>query len=119
MAWKSCRVLDGCSLGLKAFRTRQREDPMSRSVAFRSLRFVGPAVALVYGLAAHATPAKAAPRPAPRLTADTTYPNLFYGAVPSQGYDLPVLVFVHGLGGSFVDWIEVDNCPTSVAGCKG
>jgi|HubBroStandDraft_1064217.scaffolds.fasta_scaffold10668_2 hypothetical protein len=92
---------------------------MSRSVAFRSLRFVGPAVALVYGLAAHATPAKAAPRPAPRLTADTTYPNLFYGAVPSQGYDLPVLVFVHGLGGSFVDWIEVDNCPTSVAGCKG
>jgi hypothetical protein len=81
------------------------------SVAFAS--------ALVYGLTARATQAKTAPPSAPRLTTDASFPNLFYGAVPVQGDNLPVLVFVHGLGGSYVDWIEVNNCPTSVAGCKG
>ena len=90
---------------------------MSLSTAFRSLRS---AAVLLVVLAVCATAAtKNAPPSAPPLTTDANYPNLFYGAVPSQGYDLPVLVFIHGLGGSFVDWIEVNNCPVSVSGCKG
>ncbi|MGC9947909.1 MAG: dockerin type I domain-containing protein [Bryobacteraceae bacterium] len=94
---------------------------MSRSVAFRGFRSIVPAIALVVGLAAHAPLAHATPPPAPQLTIDTTYPNLFYGAIPTKGYDLPVVVFVHGLGGSYVDWIESANCPTNpapIGNCK-
>lgn len=91
---------------------------MSRSELFRSIRLAGLAVTLASGL----TLATTNPPAAPPLTVDATYPNLFYGAVPSQGYDLPVLVFVHGLGGSFQDWIESANCPTTPPvgpTCKG
>jgi hypothetical protein len=98
---------------------------MSRSVNFRRFRPALLTVALAVGLAAHASPATkaaATPQPAPPLTIDTTYPNLFYGAVRQSnpaGYDLPVLVFVHGLGGSYIDWIEASNCPANVVGgCK-
>jgi dockerin type I repeat protein len=89
---------------------------MSRSVAFRIIKPAGLAVALAFGLT---LAAQTLPPSAPALTIDTTYPNLFYGAVPAKGYDLPVLVFVHGLGGSYIDWIEANNCPTGViGGCK-
>ena len=97
---------------------------MSRSVVFRNFRSAGLTVALVFGTTLAAA-AQTTPPAAPPLTTDTTYPNLFYGAVPatptapSGGLNGPVVVFVHGLGGSFVDWIESKNCPTSVAGCKG
>jgi len=89
---------------------------MSRFVAFRSFRSAVSTAALVFGLtlAAHASPPSA-----PALTTDATYPNLFYGAVPASGYNGPVIVFVHGLGGNVQDWIEVKNCPSSVTGCKG
>src|SRR5579871_5797772 len=65
--------------------------------------------------------ARATPPAAPPLTVDANYPNLFYGATPAKGYDLPVVVFVHGLGGNWQDWIESSNCPTvtPVGGCKG
>jgi hypothetical protein len=93
---------------------------MSRSVSLCRFRSAVSTVALVFGLAAHAMPAtNTAPPAAPPLTTDANYPNLFYGAVPPQGSDLPVVVFVHGLGGNFQDWIEVANCPTSIVGCKG
>ena len=93
---------------------------MSRSVIIRGFRSAVSALALVAGLAGLASSAtKPAPPPAPALTTDANFPNLFYGAVPSKGYDLPVIVFVHGLGGNFQDWIENLNCPTSVVGCKG
>ena len=92
---------------------------MSRSVLFRSFRSVVLTGSLLSGLtvAAHAQP-----QPAPPLTIDTTYPNLFYGAVPSSnpaplgGINGPVVVFVHGLGGSYIDWIESANCPANVVG---
>jgi len=91
---------------------------MSRSVAFRSFRSAGLTLALLFGLAAHATPAtKATPPAGAPLTVDPNFPNLFYGGVPSKpaGYDLPVVVFVHGLGGSFQDWIEASDCPSTTA----
>src|ERR1051326_4459108 len=83
---------------------------------FRGFRAVVLTVALVLALA---FAAQAAPPSAPPLTTDPSFPNLFYGAVPPGGKSAPVLVFIHGLGGSFVDWIEINNCPTSVPGCKG
>lgn len=60
------------------------------------------------------------PPAAPPLTIDPVLPNLFYGASPSN--DAPVLVFVHGLSGSYQDWIESKNCPTTAPTgpvCKG
>jgi hypothetical protein len=90
---------------------------MSRSVAFRSFRVAVLAGAWAFGLIL-AAQTKPPPAPYP-LTTDATYPNLFYGAVPASGPNAPVIVFVHGLGGNFQDWIEVANCPASVAGCKG
>lgn len=97
---------------------------MSRPVIFRTFRSVVLTAALAFGLvslvsAATTTATKNTPPAAPALTTDSTYPNLFYGAIPSKGYDLPVIVFVHGLGGNVQDWIEVSNCPTSISGCKG
>jgi hypothetical protein len=65
---------------------------------------------LAFGL-----PLAAQPPVAPRLTIDPNFPNLFYGAVPSKGYDLPIVVFVHGLGGSYIDWIQAANCPENPA----
>lgn len=91
---------------------------MSRSAVFHSLRSAASFAALVVGLAGQAF--STAPPSAPPLITDSNFPNLFYGAVPTRGYDLPVVVFVHGLGGSFVDWIEANNCPNPlpVGGCK-
>ena len=62
---------------------------------------------------------QAAPPPAPALTTDAVHSNLLYGAIPANGANAPVIVFVHGLGGNVQDWIEVSNCPTSISGCKG
>jgi hypothetical protein len=89
---------------------------MPLSAVFRAYRPAGltALLLLAFTLAAHA-----APPSAPPLTTDANFPNLFYGAIPAGGTNAPVIVFVHGLSGSFVDWIEVNNCPTSVAGCKG
>jgi hypothetical protein len=72
-----------------------------------------------------ATPA-AAPPPAPPVTQDSQLPNLFYGATPptciygNSGVTTcptPVLVFVHGLSGSYADWLESANCPPSPIPC--
>jgi hypothetical protein len=62
------------------------EDSMSRSVAFRIIKPAGLAIALAFGLtlAAQTATARSATHYRP------IYPNLFYGAVPSKGYDLPV-----------------------------
>ncbi len=90
---------------------------MSVCAVFRGLRSVVSVVvpALALTLAAQAS----TPPSAPPLTTDPVFPNLFYGAIPSGGANAPVIVFVHGLSGSFIDWIEVNNCPSSVPGCKG
>lgn len=91
---------------------------MSLSLAFRSLRAAGFAVALVLVLS---LALQAAPPSAPRLTIDPSFPNLFYGADPPGQTDAPVIVFVHGLGGSYIDWIEANNCPTNpapIGNCK-
>jgi triacylglycerol esterase/lipase EstA (alpha/beta hydrolase family) len=47
------------------------------------------------------------PPGAPPPTPDPTQPNLFYGAIPPNGPNGPVLVFVHGLGGTAMDWWDV------------
>jgi hypothetical protein len=52
-------------------------------------------------------PAQATPPAAPAVTVDPTQPNLFYGAIPSNGPEGPVIVFVHGLGGTYKDWLDV------------
>ena len=52
-------------------------------------------------------PARAAAPPAPAVTVDPTQANLFYGAIPPNGPEGPVLVFVHGLGGTYKDWLDV------------
>jgi hypothetical protein len=57
-------------------------------------------------------PALAAPPSAPPVTVDPTLPNLWYGAIPPTGQHGPVVVFVHGLGGTYADWLEGNNCPT-------
>ena len=44
---------------------------------------------------------------APPAAQDPTQPNLWYGAIPPAGTNGPVLVFVHGLGGSYKDWLDV------------
>src|SRR6202167_5138748 len=38
---------------------------------------------------------------------DPTQPNLFYGAIPPNGPEGPVVVFIHGLGGTYKDWLDV------------
>ena len=69
-----------------------------------------------------------APPSAPPVIQDSVLPNLFYGATPLTTATppgpcasvttcpTPVLVFVHGLGGTYADWLEVNNCPTTPAG---
>lgn len=49
----------------------------------------------------------APPPAAPAATADPTQPNLFYGAIPPNGANGPVIVFVHGLNGTAMDWWDV------------
>ena len=73
---------------------------------------------LLVALLALALAAQAKPPAAPPLIIDSTYPNLFYGVDPRP--NAPVLVFVHGLGGSYVDWIEASNCPNPlpIGNCK-
>jgi pimeloyl-ACP methyl ester carboxylesterase len=68
---------------------------------------VGVRVFLLLSLAAiltgplFAQAASAPPDPVP----DSTYPNLFYGAIPSNGLGIrPVLVFIHGFRGTASNW---------------
>src|ERR1700722_16495012 len=67
-----------------------------------------------------------APPSAPPVTPDSVLPYLFYGATPlepqgpcasSTSCPTPVLVFVHGLSGSYADWLESNNCPPSPTQC--
>lgn len=96
---------------------------MSASVGNRNLRFGVTSFSLLLVFVRGAFPAlAAAPPAAPPITVDPTQPNLFYGAVPQisgQTFNGPVVVFVHGLQGTYQDWIESANCPTVPAGCKG
>jgi hypothetical protein len=90
---------------------------MSPSVVFRPVVLIVALAALLV-----VSPLAAQPQPAKQpLTVDTVYPNLFFGGVPENGANAPVVVFVHGLGGNFQDWIESLNCPTTtvVGGCIG
>ena len=82
----------------------------------RGFRTVSLATALAFVLTFAAS---ATPPAAPPLTTDPVYPNLFYGAVPSGSANAPVVVFVHGMGGNVQDWIEIANCPSTIAGCVG
>jgi len=92
---------------------------MSLIMEVRGLRWKTGLGLLTLGLFASGMQA-ALPPAAPPLTIDATLPNLFYGAVPANGPNAPVLVFVHGLSGTFQDWIESLNCPANVVGgCKG
>ena len=82
---------------------------------------LGLALVLVLGLGALPGQA-AAPPSAPPVTVDSVLPNLFYGATPAvcasaQSCPTPVLVFVHGLGGSYADWLESHNCPPAPTPC--
>ncbi len=56
-------------------------------------------------------PATAATKPpaAPPVVADPTQPNLWYGAIPPGGSTAPVLVFVHGFGGTYQDWLDASG----------
>src|SRR2546423_12379851 len=54
---------------------------------------------VLFGITAHGW-AQSPPAPSP----DPAAPNIFYGAVPPDGADGPVLVFVHGLQGKASDW---------------
>jgi len=85
---------------------------MLLSPSFRNYRFgfLTSALALALG----AFPMMAAVPAAPVITVDPTQPNLFYGAIPPNGPDGPVVVFVHGLSGKYSDWIEPANCPVGV-----
>jgi len=76
-----------------------------------------------------AATSKQAPPSAPPVTVDSVLPNLFYGATPlttstppgpcasATECPTPVLVFVHGLTGSYADWLESNNCPPSPTVC--
>ena len=86
---------------------------MSQSVGFPNSRSVAWSFALALILTLGVFPALAAPPSAPAVTADPTLPNLFYGATPPNGPNGPVVVFVHGLGGTYADWLEGLNCPTT------
>lgn len=45
----------------------------------------------------------------PPVTPDPLYPNILYGADPSDAPFTPVLVFVPGLGGRATDWLAPNN----------
>jgi pimeloyl-ACP methyl ester carboxylesterase len=57
------------------------------------------------------------PPSAPPVTVDSSLPNLFYGAIPPNGLNGPVLVFVHGLGGTYADWLKSADCPPAPTPC--
>ena len=88
---------------------------MSQSVGFPSFRSVVLSFALMLLLSVF--PALAAPPSAPPVTVSATLPNLWYGAIPPSGPKGPVLVFIHGLGGTYADWLEGNNCPPSPTPC--
>jgi len=92
---------------------------MSERFGLRSLRSQVWGLAAALSLALGSMPAQTPPS-APPIVQDTVFPNLFFGAIPpgipQQGGDSPVLVFVHGLSGSYVDWIEANNCPSPAPG---
>src|ERR1039458_9880599 len=80
---------------------------MLPSVGFHKFRFGVLGLALVFLLGLGAFPTQAtAPPSAPPVTADSVLPNLFYGATLPGASNGPVLVFVHGLSGSYADWLE-------------
>jgi len=72
---------------------------------------------------------------APPLIQSSSQPNLFFGATPPNGPNGPVLVLVHGLDGTYQDWIQgctgngsgkgcppnsiAGNCPTTITNCSG
>src|SRR5580700_10976160 len=103
---------------------------MLPSVGFHKFRLGVMSLALVFmlGQGAFRTQA-AAPAPAPPVTVDSSLPYLFYGATPlttstpagpcasTTTCPTPVLVFVHGLSGSYADWLESANCPPSPTPC--
>ena len=105
---------------------------MLRSVGFHKFKFGVLGLALVFLLGLRAFPwspdaqpeaakQKTAPPSAPPVTVDSLLPNLFYGAIPQgetpSASNAPVLVFVHGLSGSYADWLESNNCPPSPTPC--
>ena len=93
---------------------------MSQSVGFPIIRSVMSSCVLALMLSLGVLPTLAAPPSAPPVTVDGTLPNLWYGAVPPHGQKGPVVVFIHGLGGEYQDWLEVNNCSTSSdPACKG
>lgn len=91
---------------------------MPQSSSFPEFRSVVFGLVLALLLTLGVLPALGAPPSAPPLTVDPTLPNLWYGAVPPNGLNGPVLVFVHGYGGDYQNWIEVNNCGT-IPGCVG
>src|ERR1700690_2453438 len=77
-----------------------------------------------------ATTKQTLPNSAPPVTVDSVLPNLFYGATPlttatpipgpcasTTECPTPVLVFVHGLSGTYADWLESNNCPPAPTPC--
>jgi len=110
---------------------------MLRSLGFHKFRFGILGLGLVFLLVLRAFPGspddpsdarqapafkpmstpKTAPPSAPPVVVDSLLPNLFYGATPAGGTNGPVLVFVHGLSGSYADWLESNNCPSSPTPC--
>jgi hypothetical protein len=92
---------------------------MSQSVGFPNFRSVARSFALALLLTLGVFPALAAPPSAPPVTVDPVLPNLWYGAVPPNGLNGPVLVFVHGYGGDYQDWLEINNCSPTATACKG
>jgi len=102
---------------------------MLRSVGIHKFRFgvLGLALVFLLGLkafpgshpesASAATPKIVTPPPAPPVTPDSVLPNLFYGATLPGAENGPVVVFVHGLAGSYADWLESANCPPSPTIC--
>src|SRR6266568_1897320 len=76
---------------------------------FRSLRsgLVSGVLAALMTLVLVLAFAQTKPPAAPPAVADPTQPNLFYGAIPPNGQKGPVIVFVHGLTGTAMDWWDV------------
>jgi len=70
-----------------------------------------------YATSAARTAPKQTPQSAPPVTVDGVLPNLFYGTTAPGGANGPVLVFLHGLAGSYADWLESNNCPPSPTPC--
>ena len=80
------------------------------------------ALLLLLALAVAPLTMNAAPPSAPPITVDPSLANLFYGATPMVGglpFNGPVVVFVHGMSADYQDWIEKNNCPTSITTCTG